>query len=86
MLFGIILFDSANLMLINNYNTVINNQIYWKIEIKPTQEVLLMATYWPIEELYLLNSQLIILVNQFMDTFHNNKNQNKRTAKFLQDY
>lgn len=73
-------------MLINNYNTVINNQIYWKIEIKPTQEVLLMTTYWPIEELYLLNSQLIILVNQFIDTFHNNKNQNKRTAKFLQDY
>lgn len=45
-----------------------------------------MATYWPIKELYLLNSQLIIFNNEFMDTFHNNKNQNKRTAKFLQDY
>lgn len=41
-----------------------------------------MATYWPIKELYLLNSQLIILVNQFMDTFHNNKNQIKELPSF----
>ena len=52
MLFGIILFDSINLILIkNNDNTDIDDQIYWRIELKPTHEVILIEAYWPVEEL-----------------------------------
>lgn len=73
----------------NYTNTDIDDKMFWKIELQPTQDVISMEANWPEKLLQIITENLITILNQSAQTYHKAQittdNRNTQVNSILQN-